>query len=237
MTTTPIAEGTSTPTAQPASAPAAESQSAAPPAPAPRVFTQAEVDAIVQDRLARQKRPDVNAAPEPKPSQSDKSAPPPAAPAPSPDVFARMLEEDRAITRVVASANLSDVQEGILRALLPVEKPANVREWAMEKAKAFGSVQPATAAAAAPPQSTTMPPKPVVAPASSTPAPVSTVPSDQPDNPLNWTPEQLQSYRQQHYPYPENPGDPRNAAPRRLLAIKTRAQAAHLLIPLDRVNR
>jgi hypothetical protein len=236
MTTTPIAEGTSTPTAQPASAPAAEPQPAAPPAPAPRVFTQAEVDAIVQQRLARQTRPDAAPAPEPKPSTNSQPAQP-TAPAASPDVFARMLEEDRAITRVVASSNLSDVQEGILRALLPVEKPANVREWAIEKAKAFGSVQPAPAAAVASTQSTNMPPKPVVAPANSIPAPVSTVPSDSADNPMQWTEAQLASYRQQHYPVPENPGDPRNAAPRRLLAIKTKASAAHLKIPLDRVNR
>jgi hypothetical protein len=170
-----------------------------------------------------------------------KKADPPSTSPATPSTAGLTMDDVEAAMEFAAEATrvgFSADQRALLKTLRSLEKPTDISAWVAAKAKVFNVVPPTQAAAAvASTQSTTMPPKPVVAPASSTPAPVSTVPSDQPDNPLNWTPEQLQAYRQQHYPYPENPGDPRNAAPRRLLAIKTRAQAAHLLIPLDRVNR
>lgn len=148
-----------------------------------------------------------------------------------------MVARESEFVRSVTAAGLNATQEGLLRTVFSASNVDNVSAWVTEQSRAFAPAAPATAQAAASTQSTNMPPKHVVPANGVTPAPVSTVPSDTPDNPLNWTEAQLNAYRQQHYPYPENPGDPRNAAPRRLLAIKTRAQAAHLLIPLDRVNR
>lgn len=143
----------------------------------------------------------------------------------------QMMAEQSVFDRTVGKLGLSDDAISILSALRTVEKPPNLAEWLTERAKVFAPAPgPASAATGIQPAIPTTQAKPVPPATGVAPAPVATVPSDAPDNVLEWSQGQVDDYVSKHYPMPNHPMHPANAAARKVLSQKVHQAMAKRLI-------
>lgn len=150
--------------AAPAAAAAAPTTPATPPAAGERMFTQAEVNAIVGDRLARQR-----AEQQPQAPRAPAAAPEPAKPT---DVAAelaqmkqRALFADHAADYSIPRDRRQDMYD-----LFAAQSPADPAAWFAQKAPIFGTSTPAQPAATTTSSSITAPPASPPAPPAPPPA-------------------------------------------------------------------
>jgi hypothetical protein len=159
-----------------------------------------------------------------KPQEPAKQAPPaaPGATGLSMQEVQSMMAQQSAFDRAVGKAGISDEAVGVLAALRSVENPADVSAWVAQKARLFATAPAAAGQPTTPNNTPTL--KPVPPANGVAPAPMSTVPTDAPDNVMGWSQDQVDSYVAKHYPVPNMPWHPKNAAARRTLAQKVQAQ-------------
>ena len=148
-----------------------------------RLFTQADLDRVVADRLRRAKK--ATPAPE-KPKATFKEQ--------TTDIHAELEEMKtlRRFDRAVGSMPLDDARRDALETLFKVERPENPSEWAKQKAELFGWNKQPT-----PTPTPTSPTQPKTLPVGAKPVTDQTAPAPdrsgytEADDPLSWSPETI----------------------------------------------
>lgn len=212
----------------PATTPAATAQQP----PAPRTYSEEEVNAIrQQERNAAAAAARREAEARLKPRVEAPSRAPERNESPAPQDHQIDDEDTRAarrsmFDRAVGRSGLDEEQISLLEIAYRVERPTDPVEWVNRKAKAFGVAQVAT------PQTATTTTTPTGAPQAATPsiAPATAVPNGNADDVFRWNERQWSAYVQQHGANPGNPYHWSNVKVHQELARKYEASMANKAI-------
>jgi len=204
------------PPSTPANPTVAPATQPTPAAPAPRMFTEAEVQQAVNSAAAAARRE----------AEAKKREPAPAAPRPEPAPttgvsaadIARIVAQETAFTLAAERSKLNEDQVSMLRAKFDKDAPPNVNEWLDRNVKLFGGGNvstPVNPAAPANPQAAAPTTPSVPAPIAPS-APSTAVPMERDVDIFTMDPSAIHELmRKKGASNPSRPYDPKNRAGRR----------------------